>query len=75
MEFNNFSWNFAHVSYLTISPKGCPGFYIFCLELELLAKIKKYLISTHSPKPGLSIAPDLKNILKNPEHTFIDIGK
>ena len=30
-------------------------FFLFCLELELFAKIKKDLVSTHSQKPGLSI--------------------
>ena len=28
-EFNIFGWNFAHVSYLTMSPKGCLGFFNF----------------------------------------------
>ena len=28
-EFNIFCWNFAHVSYLTISTKGCSEFFYF----------------------------------------------
>ena len=34
-QFNIFCWNFAHVSYLTMSTKGFSG---FCLDLELLRK-------------------------------------
>ena len=36
------------VSCLLMSTKGCVGFFLFCLDLELLAKIKKGLVSTHS---------------------------
>ena len=36
------------VSCLLMSTKGCVGFSLFCLDLELLAKIKKGLVSTHS---------------------------
>ena len=32
------SWNFAHVSYLTMSTKGCSEFFLFCLDLQLLIK-------------------------------------
>ena len=39
----SFSWNFEHVSYLPISTKGCLGLFLFCLDLELFAKIKKTL--------------------------------
>ena len=39
--FNVFCWNFAHVSYLPISTKGCSGFFLFCLDLESFAKVKK----------------------------------
>ena len=46
-EFNIFCWNFAHVSYLPMSTKGCLGFYLFCLDLELFAKIENELVSTH----------------------------
>ena len=34
-----FCWNFAHVSYLLMSTKGCVGFCLFCLDLELLIKM------------------------------------
>ena len=51
------------------------GFFLFCLELELFAKIKKDLVSTHSQKPGLSVTHDLNKIKKIPEHPFVDIGK
>ena len=39
--FNIFCWNFAHVSYLPMSTKVCPGFFLFWLDLELFAKFKK----------------------------------
>ena len=39
--FNNFYWNFAHIFDLTIPTKHCPGFFLFCIGLELFAKIKK----------------------------------
>ena len=40
-------------------------FLLFCLKLELFAKIKKTLGSTHSQKPGLSITQDLNKIKKS----------
>ena len=53
------------------------GIFLFCLDLDLLAKIKKDLVSTHSQKPVLSITQDLnkKKKKKNPEHPFVDIVK
>ena len=57
-----FFWNFAHVSYLPMSTKGCVGFFLFCLDLEFFAKIKKSLISTHSFFTLLSITQDLHKI-------------
>ena len=53
-----------------MSTKGFVGFLKFCLELELFAKIKKYLVSTHSQKPGLSITQDLNKTLKI-SHTLL----
>ena len=64
IDFNNLCWNFADVPYLPMSTKECVGFFYFCLELELFAKIKKYLVSTHSQKPGLPITWDLNKIKK-----------
>ena len=69
-DFNNFYWNFTHISYLPMSTRGCVGFFKFCLELELFAKIKKDLVSTQSQKPGLSITQDLNKIEKIP-HTLL----
>ena len=66
---------FCTRSLLTSVYKGCGGFFLFCLELELFAKIKKYLVSTHSEKPGLLITQDLNKIKKNPEHLFVDVRK
>ena len=42
-----------------MSTKGCSGFFLFYLDLELFAKIKKDLFRTHSQKPSLSISQDL----------------
>ena len=69
-DFNNFCWRFAHVTYLPMSTKGCVGFFLFCLELELFAKNKKIsAVSTLSQKPGLSITQD-QNKKKIP-HTLL----
>ena len=38
-----------------------------------MPKIKKYLVFTHSQKPGLSITQDLNK--KNPKDSFVDIHK
>ena len=46
--FNIFCWNFAHVFYLPMSTKEYSVCFLFCLDLELFAKIKKDLVSTHS---------------------------
>ena len=42
-----------------MSTKGCVGFFKFCLDLELFAKIKKDLVSTQ-----LLITQDLNKIEK-----------
>ena len=49
--------------------------FFFCLDLELLAKIKKDLVSTNSIFTFLLITQDLNEIkkIKNPEHPFLDI--
>ena len=38
----------SHVSYLPKSTKGCAGFVLFSVDLELFAKIKKDLVSRNS---------------------------
>ena len=48
IELNISCWNFGHVSYLPMSTKVCSELFLFCLNLELFAKIKKDLVSTHS---------------------------
>ena len=45
-----------------MSTKGCWRFFLFRLGLELYAKIKKDLVSTHSQKPGLSMTKDLNKM-------------
>ena len=39
-----FCWNFAHISYLPMPTKGCVGFFVICLDLELFAKNYIYII-------------------------------
>ena len=75
MEFNIFSWNFAHVSYLPMSKKGCSGFFWFYLDLELFTKIKKDLVSTHSIFYIFINNSGSRENKKNPEHVFVDIVK
>ena len=60
-QFNIFCWNFAHVFYLPLSKKVYVGFFLFYLDLELFAKIKKDLVSTHSFFTLLLITQDLNN--------------
>ena len=56
-----------------MSTKACAGFFLFCLDLELFAKIKKDLVSTNSILILLLITQDLNKIKKYPEHPFVDI--
>ena len=51
-----------HVFYLPLSTKGCVGFFLFFLDLELFAKIKKDLGSTHSFFTLSLITQDLSKI-------------
>ena len=64
----HFLLNFAHVSYLPMSTKGCAGFFLFCfsLDLELFAKIKKDLLPTHPIFTFFLITQDLNKIKKIP---------
>ena len=70
LQFNIFCWNFVHVFYLPMPTKGYVGFFLFYLELELIAKIKKDLVSTHSFYNSRS-----KQNEKIPTHTFVGITK
>ena len=65
LQFNIFCWNFAHLFYLLLSKKRCVGFFLFYLDLELSAKIKKGLVSTHSFFTLLLITQDLNKIKKS----------
>ena len=64
-----FLLKFAHIFYLPMSTKGCVGFFSFYLDLELFAKIKKDLVSTHSLFILLLITQDLNKIKKS--HTSL----
>ena len=57
-----------------MSTKAYVGCF-FCLDLELFAKIKMDLVSTHSFFTVLLITQDLNKIKKNPAHPFVDITK
>ena len=52
-----------------MSTKGCSRFFLFCLDHELFAKIKKGLVSTHSQKRSifvsLLITQDVNKIKKS----------
>ena len=50
-------------------------FFLFYLDLELFAKIKKDLVCTDSFLTLLLITQDLNKIKKNPTHAFVDITK
>ena len=56
-----------------MSTKGCVGNFLFYLDLELFAKIKKDLVSTHLFFTLLLITQDLNK--KNHTHHVVDITK
>ena len=58
-----------------MSTKVYSGFFLFCLDLELFAKIKKDLVSTHSFFIFSLVPQDLNKIKKNPEHPSVDIAE
>ena len=74
-DFNNFCWNFAHVPYLPMPTKGPMGFFLFCLDLELFAKIKKYLVFYTVTETRFINNSWSKLNFKNPTNPFIDIRK
>ena len=51
------------------------GIFLFCLDLELFAKNRKDLVSTHSLFTFLIIIQDLNEIKKNPVHPFAELIK
>ena len=55
-----------------MSTKGCVGFFLFYLDLELFAKIKKDLVSTHSFFTLINNSRSKQN-KRNPAHPFADI--
>ena len=57
-----------------MSTKESVGFFSFYLDLELFAKIKTYLVSTHSLFKLLLIAQDLYKIKKY-HNPFVDKTK
>ena len=75
LQFTISCWNFAHVFYLPLSKEGWVGLFSFYLDLELFAKIKKDLVSTHSFFTLLLITQHLNKIKKNLMHPFEDVTK
>ena len=64
---------FARVFYLVMSTKWWAGFFLFCLDLDLLMKVKKNeCLETRSFFANNSTSKQNK---KNPIHTFVDISK
>ena len=60
---------------MVMSTKVCVGFFLFYLDLELLAKIKKDLLSTNSFFDTFINNSRSKKNKKNPTHPFVDITK
>ena len=60
---------------LTNVYKRVCGIFLFYLDLESFAKIKKDLVSPTSFFTLLLITQDLNKIKKNPTHSFVDITK
>ena len=58
-----------------MSTKACVGFFLFYLDLELFAKIKKDLVSTHFFFYTFINNSRSKQNKKNPTHAFVDITK
>ena len=53
--------------------KAVQDFFLFCVGLELFAKIKKALVSIHLFFTFLLITQDLNKIKKTPKDSFVDI--
>ena len=65
-----FCRNFAYVSYLPMATKACVGVFLFCLDLELFAKVLKSLVSTNSFFTLLLITQGLDKIKNIPYIVF-----
>ena len=65
IELNILYFNSAHVSYLPISARGCSRFFLFCLDLQLLAQTKEDLVCTHSPKSVFIIFANNSRLKQN----------
>ena len=60
--FNIFGWNFAHVSYLAISTKGCSRFFLILFRSWVINKnVKNECVETRSFL-FLQVTQDLKKI-------------
>ena len=57
LQFNIFCWNFAHAFYLPMSTKGCVGFFLNYLDLELFVKI--YLKTNFKLTPPAALISDM----------------
>ena len=74
-KFNIFCWNFAHVSYLTISTEGCSGFFLILFRSWVTNEnIKNECVESRSFLIFANNSRFRQN-KNNSEHTFVDIGK
>ena len=74
-KFNIFCWNFAHASYLKMSTKGCSGlFFVLLRPWVTNNNVKNEWVETKSFFIFANNSRSKQN-KKNPEHTFVDIGK
>ena len=66
---------FFHFSYLPMCSKGCSIFVLFCLDLDLFAKIKRPGFYSLTEARFINNSGSNQNKKKNPEYPFVDTGK
>ena len=73
-KFDIICWNFAHISYLTISTKGCSGFFILFRTWVIYKNLKNDCVETRSFLIFTNNSGSKQN-KKNPGYPFVDIRK
>ena len=58
-----------------MSTKGCSGFLLLCLDLELLINMWNIWFLWVCRNPYLILTQDLNKIKKYAKHSLVDIGK
>ena len=74
LHFNIAYWNFAHVSYLPLSTKGCVGFFFTLFRSWVICKNQERL-SFYTLLFCTFINNSRSKQNKNPAHPFVDITK